>query len=49
MRAVNNIIQHLCIQIFDLLAFTGDSMQYGVYPVERDCYQNMNTNYKALR
>lgn len=25
-----------------------DSMQYGVYPVERDCYQTMNTNYKAL-
>ncbi|XP_041640880.1 transmembrane protein 131-like isoform X2 [Cheilinus undulatus] len=25
-----------------------ESMQYGVYPVERDCYQNMNTNYKAL-
>lgn len=24
-------------------------MQYGVYPVERDCYQNMNKNYKALR
>ncbi|XP_035516079.1 transmembrane protein 131-like isoform X2 [Morone saxatilis] len=24
-----------------------DSMQYGVYPVERDCYQTMNTNYKA--
>ncbi|XP_019130464.2 transmembrane protein 131-like isoform X3 [Larimichthys crocea] len=22
-------------------------MQYGVYPVERDCYQTMNTNYKA--
>ncbi|XP_074485701.1 transmembrane protein 131-like isoform X2 [Sebastes fasciatus] len=25
-----------------------DSKQYGVYPVERDCYQTMNTNYKAL-
>ncbi|XP_070683632.1 transmembrane protein 131-like isoform X2 [Pempheris klunzingeri] len=25
-----------------------DSLQYGVYPVERDCYQTMNTNYKAL-
>ncbi|KAI3352497.1 hypothetical protein L3Q82_005447 [Scortum barcoo] len=25
-----------------------DSMQYGIYPVERDCYQTMNTNYKAL-
>ncbi|XP_078119889.1 transmembrane protein 131-like isoform X1 [Sander vitreus] len=25
-----------------------DSMQYSVYPVERDCYQTMNTNYKAL-
>ncbi|XP_062244055.1 transmembrane protein 131-like isoform X2 [Platichthys flesus] len=25
-----------------------DSMQYNVHPVERDCYQNMNTNYKAL-
>lgn len=25
-----------------------DSMQYNVYPVERDCYQTMNTNYKAL-
>ncbi|XP_060912178.1 transmembrane protein 131-like isoform X1 [Labrus mixtus] len=25
-----------------------ESMQYGVYPVERDCYQSMNTNYKAL-
>ncbi|XP_033480258.1 transmembrane protein 131-like isoform X2 [Epinephelus lanceolatus] len=25
-----------------------ESMQYGVYPVERDCYQTMNTNYKAL-
>ncbi|XP_029364736.1 transmembrane protein 131-like isoform X1 [Echeneis naucrates] len=25
-----------------------DSMQYGVYPVERDCYQTMNTNHKAL-
>ncbi|XP_070834113.1 transmembrane protein 131-like isoform X1 [Chaetodon trifascialis] len=24
-----------------------DSMQYGVYPVERDCYQTMN-NHKAL-
>lgn len=24
-------------------------MQYSVYPVERDCYQSMNTNYKALR
>ncbi|XP_074549951.1 transmembrane protein 131-like isoform X2 [Halichoeres trimaculatus] len=24
-----------------------ESMQYGVYPVERDCYQNMNMNYKA--
>ncbi|XP_071770565.1 transmembrane protein 131-like [Centroberyx gerrardi] len=24
-----------------------DSMQYGIYPVERDCYQTMNTNYKA--
>lgn len=31
------------------LVFTGDSMQYGVYPVERDCYQTVNTNYKALR
>ncbi|XP_069545848.1 transmembrane protein 131-like isoform X2 [Brachyistius frenatus] len=25
-----------------------DSMQYSVYPVERDCYQNMNANHKAL-
>ncbi|XP_049427042.1 transmembrane protein 131-like isoform X1 [Epinephelus fuscoguttatus] len=25
-----------------------ESMQYSVYPVERDCYQTMNTNYKAL-
>ncbi|XP_031718899.1 transmembrane protein 131-like isoform X3 [Anarrhichthys ocellatus] len=25
-----------------------DSMQYGVYPVERDCYHTVNTNYKAL-
>ncbi|XP_030273959.1 transmembrane protein 131-like isoform X1 [Sparus aurata] len=25
-----------------------DSMQYGGYPVERDCYQNVNSNYKAL-
>ncbi|XP_029288734.1 LOW QUALITY PROTEIN: transmembrane protein 131-like [Cottoperca gobio] len=25
-----------------------DSMQYSVYPAERDCYQAMNTNYKAL-
>nr|XP_019956839.1 PREDICTED: transmembrane protein 131-like isoform X2 [Paralichthys olivaceus] len=25
-----------------------DSMQYNVHPVERDCYQAMNTNYKAL-
>ncbi|KAM8878439.1 transmembrane protein 131-like isoform 2-T2 [Spinachia spinachia] len=25
-----------------------DSIQYGVYPVERDCYQTGNTNYKAL-
>ncbi|XP_068177838.1 transmembrane protein 131-like isoform X3 [Antennarius striatus] len=25
-----------------------EAMQYGVYPVERDCYQTMNTNYKAL-
>ncbi|XP_034544455.1 transmembrane protein 131-like isoform X3 [Notolabrus celidotus] len=24
-----------------------ESMQYGVYPSERDCYQNMNINYKA--
>ncbi|KAM4604313.1 transmembrane protein 131-like isoform 2-T2 [Polymixia lowei] len=24
-----------------------DSMQYCIYPVERDCYQTMNTNYKA--
>lgn len=22
---------------------------YGIHPVERDCYQAMNTNYKALR
>ncbi|CDQ97450.1 unnamed protein product, partial [Oncorhynchus mykiss] len=26
---------------------TGDSMQYGVYPAERDCYQTMNSTYKA--
>ncbi|XP_068445189.1 transmembrane protein 131-like isoform X1 [Clinocottus analis] len=25
-----------------------DCMQYGVYPAERDCYQTVNTNYKAL-
>ncbi|KAM7419551.1 hypothetical protein PAMA_016589 [Pampus argenteus] len=25
-----------------------DSMPYGVYPVERDCYQTTHTNYKAL-
>ncbi|XP_028292668.1 transmembrane protein 131-like, partial [Gouania willdenowi] len=25
-----------------------DSMQYNVHPAERDCYQNMNANYKAL-
>ncbi|KAK5865755.1 hypothetical protein PBY51_020000 [Eleginops maclovinus] len=25
-----------------------EPMQYGNYPVERDCYQNMNKNYKAL-
>nr|XP_040042013.1 transmembrane protein 131-like isoform X1 [Gasterosteus aculeatus aculeatus] len=25
-----------------------DSLQYGVYPSERDCYQTVNTNYKAL-
>ncbi|XP_070302408.1 transmembrane protein 131-like isoform X6 [Salvelinus sp. IW2-2015] len=24
-----------------------DSMQYGVYPAERDCYQTMNSTYKA--
>ncbi|KAM3864937.1 transmembrane protein 131-like [Diretmus argenteus] len=24
-----------------------DSIQYGIYPVERDCYQTMNINYKA--
>ncbi|XP_024914140.1 transmembrane protein 131-like isoform X4 [Cynoglossus semilaevis] len=24
-----------------------DSLQYSVYPVERDCYHTMNTNYKA--
>ncbi|TNN52661.1 Transmembrane protein 131-like [Liparis tanakae] len=25
-----------------------DSMQYGVYPAERDCYQTVNTNNKTL-
>ncbi|XP_070772139.1 transmembrane protein 131-like [Enoplosus armatus] len=25
-----------------------DSMQYSIYPVDRDCYQTMNTNYKAV-
>ncbi|XP_068607189.1 transmembrane protein 131-like [Brachionichthys hirsutus] len=25
-----------------------ESMQYSVYPAERDCYQTMNTNYKVL-
>lgn len=24
-------------------------MQYGVYPAERDCYQTMNSTYKAQR
>ncbi|XP_029910115.1 transmembrane protein 131-like isoform X2 [Myripristis murdjan] len=24
-----------------------DSVQYGIYPTERECYQTMNTNYKA--
>lgn len=32
-----------------LFFFTGDSLQYSVYPVERDCYHTMNTNYKAHR
>ncbi|XP_010897507.2 transmembrane protein 131-like [Esox lucius] len=26
---------------------TGDSLQYSIYPSERDCYQTMNSAYKA--
>lgn len=28
--------------------FSGEPM-YAMYPAERDCYQTMNTNYKAVR